>query len=91
MEVDSSLQSGSHRKESPWAVEPPIVEKLRQMPLVSAEKKPSVQPETPPEATATEKTAKPPPRERPRADPPRKPSYGEEIDPEFGSFLEGLE
>ncbi|MGA2256266.1 MAG: FHA domain-containing protein [Thermoguttaceae bacterium] len=91
LEVDSSLQSGSHHRESPWAVDPPLMEKLRQMPLASVGKEPPVQPETPPDTTSAETIAKSPPKEKPPANPPKKPSYGEEIDPEFGSFLESLE
>jgi predicted component of type VI protein secretion system len=98
MEFDSSLQSGSHRTESPWGFEPPAVEKLRHLPrpvagkgaAVPTETPPAV-PETPPEAIAAEE-AKPPAKEKPpAAKPPKMPNYGEEIDPEFGSFLEGLQ
>jgi len=98
LEVDSSLQSGSHHKESPWAIESPLVEKLRQMPLTSPSKEPSARPETPPDAISDEPDAalaeapsQRPPRVKPPAPSPKKASYGEEIDPEFGSFLEGLE
>jgi len=91
LEIDSSLQSGSHRKESPWAVEPPLLEKLRQMPLNPARNEPPAEPELPSDAPSAEKAAKPPTKTKWPAIRPKKPSYGEEIDPEFGNFLEGLE
>jgi len=91
LEVDSSLQSGSHRKQSPWAIESPLVEDLRQMPLTSAEKAPAADSEMPPDAAPAQQAAKSPPEAKPPAVRPRKPSYGEEIDPEFGNFLEDLQ
>ncbi len=118
MEFDSSLQSGGHRTESPWGIDPPAVDKPRAVPPASAGKRPPprrrtppiepetppaapetplAEPGTPPDATAAEEAAKPTAKEKPTAArptaaiPPKKPSYGEEIDPEFGSFLEGLQ
>ena len=112
LEVDSSLQSGCHRKESPWAGGAPLAMRplgalgdsagkaLPTSPAapseaISAERaKPSAQQEPStgmppsPQPSAPEKPRGP---EKPPANPPRKPSYGEEIDPEFGSFLEGLD
>jgi predicted component of type VI protein secretion system len=105
LEVDSSLQSGAHAKESPWGAELPAVEKPWQAPkpsattgqAASAGAGPPAPPETPPEGTLAEEVVqppvkkKPPPKNPPPANPPKRPTYGEEIDPEFGSFLEGLE
>ena len=103
LDVDSSLQSGSHAKESPWAVEPPAVEKPQQSPKVPVRRGPTVPaktappapPETSPAAPVAESVVRPPAKEKPQKapppSPPKKPTYGEEIDPEFGSFLEGLE
>ena len=68
------------------------------MPLTSASKEPPARPETPadaisdePDATPAEEPSQRPPKAKPPAIPPKKASYGEEIDPEFGSFLDGLE
>jgi predicted component of type VI protein secretion system len=100
LEVDSSLQSGGHGRESPWAVGPPAVKKPRHAPPASAgrvptdfaEEGPPAQPETPPEATSDEEVAQPPAKERtPAARPPKEPDYDDDLDAEFGSFLEGLE
>ncbi len=106
MEDDSSLQSGGRHvvghhvpmvvgvvgKASPWGVDLPAVGKPQHPPKASAGKGPPAQPETPPDATSAEKVAKPPVKEKPPpASPPKKPDYGDEMDPEFGSFLEGLE
>jgi len=91
LEVDSSLQSGSHRKESPWTDGSSLIDKLRQMPLTSTGKATPAEPEMPPVVPSPDKAAKPPTKAKPPAIRPKKPSYGEEIDPEFGNFLEGLE
>ena len=91
MEVDSSLQSGGGHgatvgKESRWAAEPQSVEKLRDALRASA------QAESPADATPGEKVAKPPAKRKPQAaNPPKRPTEGDDMDPEFGSFLEGLE
>jgi predicted component of type VI protein secretion system len=108
LEVDSSLQSGCHRKESPWAGGPPLVMRplgalddsagkaLRALPeaISAAKAKPSARQEPPTEMPPSSQKPSAPqtPRasEEPPANPPQKPSYSEEIDPEFGSFLDGL-
>jgi predicted component of type VI protein secretion system len=97
MEVDSSLQSGGHRNESPWAVRPPSVEEPQPMPVAPPAQGPPVPPETPTGVNSSEKAPKPPAKKKdpaasqPAANPPKKPNYGDEFDPEFGNFLEGLE
>ncbi len=106
MEVDSSLQSGAHRQESPWAAEPQIVEKLRRAATASAKKEPAAPaekgppspPEMPPDVTSAEQDAKPPAKQKPPAKPkppaakaPKKPADSDDMDPEFGSFLEDLQ
>jgi len=96
LDVDSSLQSGGHSTESPWAVEPQTVEKPRHSPAASAEKGSPAQRETPPNAIPAEKVAKPPAKEKhstnpPAANPPKRPTDSDELDQEFGSFLAGLE
>ena len=94
VEVDSSLQSGGHRRQSPWGVEPPNLGRSQRPPLASAVEGP---PESLPEATLAEDDADEPAEERPRAanptpaNPRKMPSYDDEIDPEFGSFLDGLQ
>ena len=90
LDVDSSLQSGGHRKESPWAAEPPLVEETAAMPTPSAGKGlPSRLKRRPtwlrPRRRQTTGQGKAAGKST------QKPTYGEEIDPEFGSFLEGLE
>jgi predicted component of type VI protein secretion system len=93
LEFDSSLQSGSHRAESPWGAEPPAVEKLRQIARASMRKVPPPQPEKPPEAPAVEEPVKekPPAANPPAVSPPKKSTYNDDMDTEFGSFLEGLQ
>jgi hypothetical protein len=104
LEVDSSLQSGNHLRESPWAAEPPLIDKLRPAAPASGNRGPPAQPEVSAEAGAGEEPApppvaedppqknNPPARKKPKpANLPKRASYGEEIDPEFGSFLEGLQ
>jgi len=90
LEVDSSLQSGGPGKESPWAVDSWTAEELRRAPTASVEAELLAQPETPPESkTPVKKTAaktKPP-----AANPTKRPNDGDEMDPEFGSFLEDLQ
>ncbi len=103
MEVDPSLQSGGHRqlgghrRESPWGAEPPDVEGLQHLPLALAAKGPPEGPESLPETTLAQDDAEEPADAKPRAaNPPlakphQRPSYDDEIDPEFGSFLDGLQ
>ena len=97
MEVDSSLQSGGHRRHSPWGVKPPNVERSQLLPLASTEQRPLEEPESLPEAILAEDDADEPAEDEPRAanttpaKPHKMPSYEDEIDPEFGSFLEGLQ
>ena len=92
MEVDSSLQSGRHKRESPWATEPPTLEKPGHLPLVPIEKEPPAQLEPSPNAMPAEKSVKSPAKGKPSTLPSaKKPSQSDEMDPEFGSFLEGLE
>lgn len=92
LEVDSSLQSGGHGKASPWAVEPRPMEKPREAPPDSAETGPPAQPETASEATSAEEVAKPEPKPKPAAARrPKRPTDSDEMDPEFGSFFEGLQ
>ncbi len=97
LDVDSSLQSGGHRTESPWATVPPSVEKSQLVPAASAEKGSPARHETPPDANLAEKVAKPPAKKKPPtanptpASPTKRPLDAGEMDQEFGSFLEGLE
>jgi hypothetical protein len=89
---NNNQPAGGHRRESPWAIEPPDVEGLWHAATASAGNVPVPHPESPPEVPASEKDAPPPASEAPpAADASKRPSYGEEIDPEFGSFLEGLQ
>ena len=83
-EVDSSLQSGGLAKDSAWAAEPHVPTPPRQVPTASSTKAEPGQPERPPEATTAKKGDKSPPK------PQRGPGQGDDMDPEFGSFLEGL-
>ncbi|MEI8373362.1 MAG: FHA domain-containing protein [Planctomycetota bacterium] len=91
LDVDSSLQSGCHSAESPWAVEPQSMEKLRHVQAAPAEKGLPAQHETP-DIISAEKIAKPPAKKKPTpANPTKRPNNSDKMDPEFGSFLEGLE
>ncbi|MGO9115558.1 MAG: FHA domain-containing protein, partial [Thermoguttaceae bacterium] len=99
MEADSSSQPGGRRKESPWGVEPPTVERAWSEPPDIAGKGAPAQPGVLPEPilAENENVAEPPANEKPSAtNPPpaelsKRPNYGDEIYPEFGSFLEGLQ
>ncbi len=92
LDDDSSLQSGGHAKESPWAVESrPMQKPQPALPTYSprsevAEDSAGNEPPAPPDATSAEEAADPP-----AATPPKGPGEVDEMDPEFGSFLEGLE
>ena len=109
LEVDSSLQSGAHFQESPWAAGPRTVGKPRPAPMAPIGKGPSTPaknvpttpagkgpPETPPDVNSAEEADQPPAKQKPPANPPaarkpRKPADSDEMDPEFGSFLEDLQ
>ena len=103
LEVDSSLQSGGLGRESPWSSELPALEKALRAPISPAAKALSTWPEPPASASSAEKAAKlapkanPPAKEKPpvadpaAADPARMPGSSDDLDPEFGNFLEGLE
>ena len=89
VEIDSSLQSGGHRKSSPWSSDPPDLQKPPALPVVSAAQVPPAAAET-----LQAPAAEPPAKEKARAAKPtlpKKPQEGDDMDPEFGSFLEGLE
>ncbi len=82
MEVDSCLQSGGHGKTSPWAIEPPPMASLGENEL----REPN-----PAEDDANARVQEHQPEVNPSATRQTRPSYGDELDPEFGSFLEGLQ
>jgi pSer/pThr/pTyr-binding forkhead associated (FHA) protein len=87
-EDDSSLQSGSHRQDSPWSNEPLIASEPETAAQQPAPDEVPTRSEAPPQAQPDKAPtqSKPPP-----ASAPKQPGYGDEMDPEFGSFLEGLE
>jgi hypothetical protein len=91
LEVDSSIQSGGYRKESPWGATPPVVEGDGPLPETPARKQRYAQPEIPPEAISADDGDEPPLPSPPTINRSKKLGYSDEIDPEFGTFLDGLQ
>ena len=85
LEVDSSLQSGGLGKASPWSTEAPALENALPGPIAPAAK-------SPPVSKAKTPAHEKPPTANPAAQTPaRMPGESDDLDPEFGNFLEGLE